>query len=198
MSISSVRSCPSNRRRQATPACTQVSRRKTEPSLWGQCVEEACQSTLARGATPNPASQPRRPNLVEPAIRLHSCVEQLAAHTTVHSAPRQAAVNHHFACPEHYCTIIVSTSETTPSQFYRTRASGYLGTVQQVKRDIYREVDGRAPDRRVHFTSCRRAGLHRATRHTKASQRPVTPVRSSQRCAAARSTRARYTIRFGD
>ena len=56
---------------------------------------------------------PRRPKPVEPAIRLHSCVEQLAAHTTVHYAPRQAAVSHHFACPEHYCTIIVSTSETT-------------------------------------------------------------------------------------
>ena len=141
---------------------------------------------------------PRRPNPVEPAIRLHSCVEQLAAHTTVHSAPRQAAVNHHFACLEHHCTIIVSTSKTTPSYFYRTRTSGYLGTVQQVKRDIYREVGGRAPDCRVHFTSCRPAGLHRATRHTKASQRPVTPVRSSQRCAAARCTRVRLVVRFDD
>jgi hypothetical protein len=32
----------------------------------------------------------------------------------------------------------------------------------------------------------------------KASQRAVTPVRSSQHCAAARSTRVRLLIRFGD
>lgn len=42
---------------------------KPNPRCHGQCAEEACQSTLVRGAMPNSATQPRRPNLVEPAIR---------------------------------------------------------------------------------------------------------------------------------
>ena len=58
MSISSVWSCPSDRRRQATPACTQVSRRKTEPSLCGQCSEEARQTTLPWCAGPYPIWPP--------------------------------------------------------------------------------------------------------------------------------------------
>lgn len=106
-----------------------------------------------------------------------------AAHTTVHSAPCQAAVDHAFACLSHYCTIIVSTSETCPSHLYRARRFSNLGT-QQVKRDTCPEVGGRASDGRVHLTSCRPAGLHRATRHTKASQRPVTPVRTCSECCS--------------
>ena len=150
---------------------------------------------------PNPrnvaSAQKKRARLPYPCTRGHTQSGHPASPSksrrTSHLAPLASSCSHNrsfrtiasrgypsfAACPGTHSIVIVCTSETCPSHLYRTRASSNLGTAQQVKRDTYREISGRAPDRRVHFTSCRPAGLHRASRHTKASQRSVTPVRSS-------------------
>lgn len=95
MSISSVWSCPSDRRRQATPACTQVSRRKTEPSLCGLCSEEACQTTLPWCAGPYPIWSPSLAVQISSTSHLAPLASSCSyKFTTVHSAPSQAAVNH--------------------------------------------------------------------------------------------------------
>jgi hypothetical protein len=161
---------------------------RPNPRWSGQCSEEACQTNRARchAQFGNPASPSKSRRTSHQAPLAFSSSHKLQPFIPHQRKPRLPTVR----LPDTYCTMIVCKSETSLSHLYRTKASNNLGTVQQVERDTYREIGGRAPDRRVHFTSCRLAGLHRANRHTKASQKPVTPVRSPARCAAARSTRA--------